>query len=143
MVFSDKKSLTRHKLRDRVFGLVFRIEFYDKDDLEEQIGFFEESGKEEYLEEDLEYIVTKFRGVLSSLSSIDELIDKCAVGWTRNRMGKCELASLRLGIYEMLYDDDIPVSVAMDEAVEIAKTYGDNSSGAFVNAILTKVKDIS
>jgi len=141
--FSDKKSLTRHKLRDRVFGLVFRIEFYDKDDLEEQIGFFEESGKEEYLEEDLEYIVTKFRGVLSSLSAIDELIDKCAVGWTRNRMGKCELASLRLGIYEMLYDDDIPVSVAMDEAVEIAKTYGDNSSGAFVNAILTKVKDIS
>ncbi len=143
MDFSDKKSLTRHKLRDRVFGLVFRIEFYDESDLDEQISLFEENGSEEYLEEDLEYIVSKFKGVLSKLSEIDGLIDKCAVGWTRSRMGKCELASLRLGIYEMLYDDDIPVSVAMDEAVEIAKTYGDNSSGAFVNAILTKVKDIS
>jgi len=56
-------------------------------------------------------------------------------------MGKCELAALRLGIYEMLYDDDIPEGVAMNEAVEIAKTYGDNTGGAFVNAILTKVKE--
>ncbi len=140
---SDKKSLTRHKLRDRVFGLVFRIEFYEGEELGDQVTQFEESGSEEYLEEDLEYITSKFNAVLSKLPEIDALIDKCAVGWTRERMGKCELASLRLGIYEMLYDDDIPVSVAMDEAVEIAKTYGDNSSGAFVNAILTKVKDIS
>ncbi len=141
MELSDKKNMTRHALRDRVFGLVFRIEFYPKEELEEQIENYIESAEEEYLPEDLDYIVSKFRSVADKITEIDAAIDKCAVGWTRSRMGKCELASLRLGIYEMLYDDDIPVSVAMDEAVEIAKTYGDATGGAFVNAILTKVKE--
>ena len=142
MEVSDKKNMTRHKLRDKVFGLVFRIEFYPENELDDQIKSFEEfAEEEEYLPEDLDYIVSKFRSVADKITEIDAAIDKCAVGWTRPRMGKCELASLRLGIYEMLYDDDIPVSVAMDEAVEIAKTYGDATGGAFVNAILTKVKE--
>ncbi len=136
-----RKSMTRHALRDRVFGLVFRIEFYPKDELEEQIESYIESSQEEFPPEDLESIVSKFRSVADKIEEVDAAIDKCAVGWTRSRMGKCELAALRLGIYEMLYDDDIPVSVAMDEAVEIAKTYGDATGGAFVNAILTKVKE--
>ena len=143
MELTDKKNMTRHALRDRVFGLVFRIEFYPEDELEGQIENFIESAEDEYLPEDLDYIVGKFRNVASKIKEIDDAIDRCAVGWTRSRMGKCELAALRLGIYEMLYDDDIPVSVAMDEAVEIAKTYGDNTGGAFVNAILTKVKESS
>ncbi len=139
---TDKKNMTRHELRNKVFGLVFRIEFYPGDELDEQIASFEEfAAEEEYPAEDLEYIIAKFKGVLSRLSEIDAAIDKNAVGWTRSRMGKCELAALRLGIYEMLYDDDIPEGVAMNEAVEIAKTYGDNTGGAFVNAILTKVKE--
>jgi N utilization substance protein B len=141
---TDKKNMTRHMLRDKVFGLVFRIEFYPENELDEQVKFFEEyAGEEEYLPEDLEYIIGKFKAVKDKLADIDQAIDKCAVGWTRSRMGKCELAALRLGIYEMLYDDDIPEGVAMDEAVEIAKTYGDNTSGAFVNAILTKVRENS
>ena len=144
MDITDKKNMTRHMLRDKVFGLVFRIEFYPENELDEQVKFFEEyAGEEEYLPEDLEYITAKFKAVKDKLSEIDQVIDKCAVGWTRSRMGKCELAALRLGIYEMLYDDDIPEGVAMDEAVEIAKTYGDNTSGAFVNAILTKVRENS
>ena len=137
-----KKNMTRHELRDKVFGLVFRIEFYENEEIEDQEKLFEEFATEEgYSEEDLGYIISKFNAVRENLDKIDAAIDECAVGWTRNRMGKCELASLRLGIYEMLFDDDIPVGVAMDEAVEIAKTYGDNTSGAFVNAILTKVKE--
>ena len=144
MEVSDKKNMTRHKLRDKVFGLVFRIEFYPENELDEQIESFEEFGQEEgYLPEDLEYITSKFRAVKEKLPEIDAAIDKAAVGWTRSRMGKAELSALRLGIYEMLYDDDIPENVAMNEAVEIAKTYGDNTGGAFVNAILTKVRDES
>ena len=54
-------------------------------------------------------------------------------------MGKVELAALRLAIYEMRFDDDIPTGVAIDEAVEIAKKYGQDNSGAFVNAILAKI----
>ena len=144
MEVSDKKNMTRHKLRDKVFGLVFRIEFYPEDELDDQIKSFEEfAAEEDYLPEDLDYIVGKFRAVREKLPQIDAAIDKAAVGWTRSRMGKAELSALRLGIYEMLYDDDIPESVAMNEAVEIAKTYGDNTGGAFVNAILTKVRDES
>ncbi len=54
-------------------------------------------------------------------------------------MGKVELAVLRLAVYEMCYDDDIPVGVAIDEAVEFAKNYGQENSGGFVNAILAKI----
>ena len=124
-------------LRDKVFGLVFRIEFYPENELDEQVKFFEEyAGEEEYLPEDLEYITGKFKAVKDKLSEIDQAIDKCAVGWTRSRMGKCELAALRLGIYEMLYDEEIPVGVAIDEAVELSKKFGQETSGSFVNGIL-------
>ncbi len=136
--------MTRHELRDQVFGLVFRIEFYPPDEIGEQLDSYRQKAEEDgFIPEDIEYIVSKFEGVKDKISLIDKSIDECAVGWTRSRMGKCELAALRLGIFEMLYDDDIPVGVAMNEAVEIAKTYGDPTSGAFVNAILTKVKDSS
>ena len=126
-------------LRDKVFGLVFRIEFYPENELEEQVKFFEEyAGEEEYLPEDLEYITGKFKAVKDKLSEIDQAIDKCAVGWTRSRMGKCELAALRLGIYEMLYDDEIPQGVAISEAVELARRFGADGAGSFVNGVLAK-----
>ena len=67
---------------------------------------------------------------------IDEKIDKAAKGWSISRIGKVELAVLRLAIYEMLYDEDIPVGVAIDEAVELSKRFGQESSGPFVNGIL-------
>ena len=72
---------------------------------------------------------------------LDSIIDDNSEGWKTDRMGKVELSLLRLAVYEMLFDDDIPTAVAMDEAVELAKTYGQDNSGAFVNAILTKVKE--
>ncbi len=73
------------------------------------------------------------------IHEIDRLIEENTVGWDTARMGKVELAVLRLGIYEMRYDEDIPAGVAIDEAVEIAKKYGQDNSGGFVNAILAKI----
>ena len=67
------------------------------------------------------------------------VIDQVAAGWKTRRMGKVELAVLRLGAYELRYDDDIPNGVAINEAIEIAKKYGQESSGGFVNAILAKI----
>ena len=64
------------------------------------------------------------------------MIDRSAKGWSIARIGKVELSVLRLAIYEMLYDDSIPVGVAIDEAVELAKRFGQDSSGSFVNGIL-------
>jgi len=67
------------------------------------------------------------------------LINDNTEKWDTTRMGKVELTVLRLAVYEMLFDDDIPANVAINEAVEIAKAYGQDNSGGFVNAILAKI----
>ena len=73
------------------------------------------------------------------LPEIDEKIAGAAKGWKLERIGKSDLSILRLGVYEMLYDDDIPVGVAINEAVELAKSFGENESASFINGILGKL----
>ena len=73
---------------------------------------------------------------MEHLPEIDAKIDNAAKGWSISRIGKVELSVLRLAVYEMLYDEDIPVGVAIDEAVELSKRFGQESSGPFVNGIL-------
>ena len=62
-----------------------------------------------------------------------------AKGWKTDRMGKSELAIIRLAVYEMLYDETVPVKVAINEAVDLARKYGGDESPAFVNGILAKL----
>ena len=134
--------MNRHELRERVFRLLFRVEFNSPEDMPEQIRLFcedEEYGT--YNEEDSKYVTTKYENVLDKLSEIDDLINENATGWDTKRMGKVDVTVIRLATYEMIYDDDIPYGVAMDEAVELAKAYGQDNSGAFVNAVLTKIKN--
>ena len=133
--------MNRHELRDRVFKLLFRIEFNTEEDMPEQVKLF--CNDDEYGtidEKDTEYVTAKYEAVLSRIEEIDKLINDNATGWDTKRMGKVDVTVLRLAVYEMCFDEDIPEGVAIDEAVEIAKTYGQETSGAFVNAILTKVK---
>ncbi|MCQ2525683.1 MAG: transcription antitermination factor NusB [Lachnospiraceae bacterium] len=133
--------MNRHELRDRVFKLLFRIEFNTEEDMLEQVKLF--CNDDEYGtidEKDTEYVTAKYEAVLSRIEEIDKLINDNATGWDTKRMGKVDVTVLRLAVYEMCFDEDIPEGVAIDEAVEIAKTYGQETSGAFVNAILTKVK---
>lgn len=133
--------MTRHELRDRVFKLIFRIEFNPAEDMPEQVELF--FGDEDNIlmaEEDALYIKNKYEAVLNKIPEIDALINDNVTGWDTSRMGKVELSILRLAVYEMCYDEDIPEGVAIDEAVELAKNYGQDNSGAFVNAVLTKVK---
>lgn len=134
--------MNRHELRERVFRLLFRVEFNSPEDMPEQIRLFcedEEYGT--YNEEDSKYVTAKYENVLDKLSEIDDLINENATGWDTKRMGKVDVTVIRLATYEMIYDDDIPYGVAMDEAVELAKAYGQDNSGAFVNAVLTKIKN--
>ena len=70
---------------------------------------------------------------------IDEKINSVSEGWPVNRLGKAELAIMRLAVYEMLYDEDIPVNVAINEAVELAKNYGGDNAPSFVNGVLAKL----
>ncbi len=137
--------MTRSLIREHLFKLLFRIEFNEKDDMPDQIRlYFEDSLEEEdqpstgsdISDKDRVYITEKYEQITAHLPEIDEKIDKAAKGWSISRIGKVELSVLRLAIYEMLYDDDIPVGVAIDEAVELSKRFGGDSSGSFVNGIL-------
>ena len=105
----------------------------------EQVRLFTEDNEEVPLQKDADYIQQRFAGILEKLPEIDKLVNEHAEGWNTQRMGKVELTVLRLAIYEIMFDKDIPDSVAINEAVEIAKTYGQSASGGFVNAVLAKI----
>lgn len=70
---------------------------------------------------------------------LDKKIDEVAEGWKTRRMGKVELSILRLAVYEMKYDEEVPEKVAINEAVELAKKFGGSDAPAFVNGILAKL----
>jgi len=80
------------------------------------------------------------RGTHENLSKIDELISKYAANWEIKRIAVIDKNILRMGIFELLYRDDVPPKVAINEAIELAKKYGDVDSGKFVNGILDKVR---
>ena len=129
----------RHEKREQVFKLLFRVEFNLPEDMPEQVRLFTEDNEEVPLQKDADYIQQRFAGILEKLPEIDKLVNEHAEGWNTQRMGKVELTVLRLAIYEIMFDKDIPDSVAINEAEEIAKTYGQSASGGFVNAVLAKI----
>ncbi|MCI5502367.1 MAG: transcription antitermination factor NusB, partial [Lachnospiraceae bacterium] len=81
----------------------------------------------------------KFDKVIENLDEIDSKIEEKAKGWTVDRIAKAELTVLRLGVFEILYDEDVPNKVAINEAVELAKSYGGDKASGFVNGILASV----
>lgn len=129
----------RHELREQIFKLLFRVEFNDSADMPEQVRLFVEDTENVVSEKDADYISGKYEKIQEKLEALDQLINENTTGWDTARMGKVELTVLRLAVYEILYDEDIPASVAINEAVEIAKAYGQETSGGFVNAILAKI----
>ena len=133
--------MSRRELREQIFKLIFRAEFYDKDELPEQEKLFFEDYELNMKPEDETYISEKSNKILEKLDEIDGMINQEAKGWTTERMGKIELTILRLAIYEIKFDEDIPVKVAINEAVELAKTYCDVEAKSFINALLAKLAD--
>ncbi len=129
----------RHELREQVFKLLFRVEFNDAEEMPEQIKLFLDDVENPVPEKEGAYIQERYAKVEEKLAEIDKLINDNTEGWDTSRMGKVELAVLRLAVYEIRFDEEIPDSVAINEAVEIAKTYGQENSGGFVNAILGKI----
>ena len=128
--------MTRSEMREHVFKLIFRVPFHDKNELREQIDYYFD-GLTDVNEKDYEYIKNKALLVCELSDDIDEKINLVSEGWPVDRIGKAELAIMRLAVYEMLYDDDIPVNVAINEAVELAKSYGsDDNAASFVNGVL-------
>lgn len=131
--------MSRRELREHIFILLFRVEFNSIEEMEEQAGLYFEEMEQPASEEEEEYIQQKFRKILDQLSTIDASINAKAEKWNTSRMGKVELTLIRLAVYEMKFDDEVPVRVAINEAVELAKKYGQEESGSFVNGILAKL----
>ena len=89
--------------------------------------------------EDQAYMQKKYERIMEKLPEIDRLLGETAEGWKVSRMGKTDLTVLRLAVYEMEFDEDVPVGVAVNEAVELSKKFGGDGSPAFVNGILGKI----
>jgi len=130
--------MSRRELREQIFLLLFRVEFNELSEMPQQMQMFLEDDETIRSESDQAYITAKYDKIMEKLAEIDEKLNSKAENWDVARMGKVELTVLRLALYEMQYDEDVPVGVAINEAVELAKKFGQDNSGAFVNAILAK-----
>ena len=126
--------MTRHKIREHIFKLLYMNEFAGEE-MPLRMGIYldelENAGEEERW-----MIEEKVRRIIAERPKIDESITSVAKGWRIDRMSKVDLSILRLAVYELLLDDSIPEGVAINEAVELAKSYGGDESPSFINGIL-------
>jgi N utilization substance protein B len=131
--------MTRSTIREHIFKILFRTEFYDNsEEFKQQVEYYLDE-LHDTKEENISYIREKTIAVADRLAEIDEIINTHSEGWSTNRLGKAELAIMRLAVYEIKFDDEIPNSVAINEAVELSKKYGGDNSSSFVNGVLAKI----
>ncbi len=129
----------RREIRKHVFCMLFLKEFHGGDELSEQWSFYLDEVKGR-TDEETEYLYAKANGVLGRLADIDQMIRDSSEGWRLERMGKVDLALLRLALYEIYHEEDVPTKVAINEAVELAKEFGEERSASFVNGLLGKIE---
>ncbi len=129
--------MSRRTARDQGFKLLYQVDIHKGNEEEILETFFDEN---KVTEKDRTYIQEVVHGTLEVTGEIDKLIESNAKGWKINRISKVNLAILRLAIFEILKRDDIPISVSINEAVELAKNYDNEKSGAFVNGVLGAIQ---
>ncbi|MGI6778073.1 MAG: transcription antitermination factor NusB [Acetivibrionales bacterium] len=126
----------RRATREIAMKLLYQIEIR-KDNIGEQITSIVEEN--DFNDKDKEYLIDVVNGVIKNKNQIDERIEKYLKGWKLNRISKVDLAIMRLSIYEQIFRKDIPLSVSINEAVELAKKYSTEDSGSFINGVLSKL----
>jgi len=139
--------MKRAEIREHIFKILFRVEFHDSVEFEQQIALYmqnlREGTKEEkgidVSEQDYNYIHDKAVAIKNNIEDIDSKINEISSGWPTTRLGKAELSIMRLAVYEIIYDEDIPRNVAINEAVELAKKYVSDSAPSFINGVLAKL----
>lgn len=129
--------MTRSKLREELFKLLFRVEFNEIEEMgEQQQLFFDE--EKELSESDRAELKAKCDDILEKLETIDASLNEKITGWNTDRVGKIELTILRIAVFEIQNDENIPTGVAINEAVELAKKFGQDNASSFVNGVLAK-----
>lgn len=145
--------MTRRELREHTFLLLFREEFHSPEEMEEQLSFYfdgielteDGEGEARYRMltapqgEEAELTKQRYHEIIRHKAEIDAVLSESISGWKLGRVGKVELAILRLAVYEMRYDEEVPEKVAINEAVELAKKFGADMSAGFINGVLAKL----
>lgn len=124
--------MNRREAREQAFSIIFEYSFHAGEDADELYR----AGCVARGEEECDYARDALRGVIAHLPEIDACIARHATGWRPERISAVSRAILRLAIYEMLYVEDVPAVVAVNEAVELAKKYDADKAPAFVNGLL-------
>ena len=130
----------KRERRTALLEIMFESEFR-KDESPEEI-YLISSEERELSQETRSYVKNMYFDLTDKLETIDEYINKASVGWTTKRISKLSLCILRLAVYEMLYVEDVPAVISINEAVELSKKYDDPKAKSFVNGVLNKVKDM-
>ena len=128
------EQLNRSELRKKIMTILYQINVYEKN----KINYEVDKVIKEVCEIDNEFVKDIVYGVITYKNDIDELANKYLNKWTIDRLGNTDQAILRMGIYELLYTDT-PEVVAINEAVELAKTYSDDDVKGMINGVMDKV----
>lgn len=126
--------MTRKQAREEAFVLIFE-KVFNPDSVQE---ILELANDVRGLEPN-DYIKTVFFGVYENLEKIDNIISENAIGWSIQRISKTALSVLRLSLFEIMFMEDIPVAVSINEAVELCKKYATKEDASFVNGLLSTV----
>lgn len=127
----------RRLLREKVLQILFQIDV-GKIVPEKAMAYVLE--EEKLSHKDLEFARSLVLGTLNHLKHIDDIISRHAKEWHLNRMANVDRSLLRMAVYEMLYEPTIPVGVSINEAIELAKVFGTEESGSFVNGVLDHIR---
>ena len=131
--------MNRREARKNAFYLIFQIGFHQTEELEQMKELFFEQKEQEIPKEQREFILKEVEVTKAHLLEIDEIITKKSKKWKKERISKVDIAILRLAIYEIYFSEEVPNSVAINEAVELAKEFGTEQSPAFINGILGSI----
>ena len=129
------RKLSREKTMELLFGMTL-----SKDTVEEVVETFVENYEGNIKEIDLTYVKRALIGVENNKKAIDEAISSNLQNWKIDRISKVNLTILRLAAYEILFDENVPINVAINEALEITRRYSDEKSVSFINGVLDKIK---
>lgn len=127
--------MKRSEIRERTFIILFQRDF--NYEFIQDIDYY--LTREGLKDADADYAKQTILGTIEHLEEIDKLIGKYLVNWNFDRLNKTDISVLRLAIYEMMYSQDVPDKVAINEAIELAKKYNGDVAGVFVNGLLDNI----
>ncbi|MCB2288458.1 transcription antitermination factor NusB [Clostridium sp. CS001] len=130
--------MNRRKSREIAMKLLFEMSI-NKESYEDTIESFKENTDIDLNDIDIAYITKVLAGIHENGKEIDKSIEKHLIKWKLDRLSKMNLAILRISTYEILFEEEIPDRVSVNEGIELAKKYGEDSSPAFINGILAKM----